>query len=76
VQKGRIDRLVELEWELRKHVMSGDLSVEQRLEFEKLIARYERELGLQPAAAPAPSLQDVLADIARRRFEPEEDDAA
>jgi hypothetical protein len=56
--------------------MSGDLSVEQRLEFEKLIARYERELGLQPAAAPAPSLQDVLADIARRRSEPEEDDAA
>jgi hypothetical protein len=82
VQKSRIDRLVELEWELRKHVMSGDLTVEQRLEFEKVIARYERELGLKPAAAapvdPMAALHAHLArSAARRSADPDdEEDAA
>jgi hypothetical protein len=55
VQKERIDRLVELKWELRKHVVAGDLSIEQRLDFEKLLARLEREIGLQPAESASSS---------------------
>jgi hypothetical protein len=73
VQKDRIDRLVELGWELRKHVVAGDLSVEQRLELEKLIARYERELGLEPAAktpvdtvAPASRAMSFSEFVGRR----------
>jgi len=40
------------------------------------LARLLARLGLQPAIAPDPSLQDVLADIARRRAGTEEDDEA
>jgi hypothetical protein len=52
--------------------MTGDLSIKHRLELEKLIARYERELGLKPAAAEPPPLADLLdaraegEDTARR----------
>jgi hypothetical protein len=67
VQKGRIDRLVALEWSLQKHVVADDLSIKERIELEKLIARYERELGLQAAAAETPgaALDRHIANLRR-----------
>lgn len=68
VQKGRIDRLVALEWSLQKHVVADDLSIKERIELEKLIARYERELGLQAADAaetPGAALDRHIANLRR-----------
>jgi hypothetical protein len=77
-----ISRIIRVEWDLLRtdakldegkelsgHDIRGRLAAETRLRLDL------RELGLRPAAAPAPSFQDVLADIAARRRADEDEDA-
>ena len=77
-QVAAIERLIRREWLTMLAERSDDVDTTLRAdrEYQKLAGDFRRSLPL-PAAAPAPSLSDVLADIARRRAEPaDEDDAA
>jgi hypothetical protein len=58
VMRSRIERYVRLEWELKRDLAVGAVSRVQRLSMEKLLARLEREIGLQP---PPPPPVDPLA---------------
>jgi hypothetical protein len=62
VLRSRIERYVRLEWEFKRDIAVGAISRSERLSIEKLLARLERELGLQPQATPAPKVP-ALADL-------------
>jgi hypothetical protein len=75
-QIAAVESLLRREWMalVAERADDPDTALRADREFQKLLADFRRSLPT-PAAAPQPSLSDVLADIARRRSRQPEDAA-